>query len=80
MPTLVLIVIFLISFVNQCFKFLKTLITNFDTLPNSGITNSDTRGMIFSHLDMFFSAKINKSRELPTLVYGYCFLMSVGIQ
>lgn len=35
MPTLVLIVLFLISFENQCFEFLKTVITNFDTLPKN---------------------------------------------
>ena len=35
MSTLVLIVLFLISFENQCFEFLKTVITNFDTLPKN---------------------------------------------
>ena len=42
MPTLVLIVLFLIGFENQCFIFLKTVITNSDTLPKKAVSKIET--------------------------------------
>ncbi|GAA5084191.1 hypothetical protein GCM10023210_03740 [Chryseobacterium ginsengisoli] len=44
------------------------------------ITKSDTRGMIFNYLRMFFSAKINKSKDSLTLVANNLSLTDIEIQ